>query len=115
MKDFKVAFHLSDSVYITALRLVAGAICSAHDVDIDAAEDFKVCVTESVLILKGCGFADAEITFFGGDGVGCEVRGEGGEPKAGENEFSLALISALVKECNIQKRGEIIERVTLKI
>ncbi len=115
MKDFEVKFCLADSAYITALRLVAGAVCSLHDADIDAAEDFKVCVTESVLILKGCGFDSAKITFSGGDGVVCTVEGEGGNPKPGENEFSLALISALVGECDIKERGGIIERVTLKI
>ncbi len=115
MKDFKVSFCLEDSAYITALRLVAGAVCSAHDIDVDTAEDFKVCVTESVLILKGCGFGCAEAVFSGDGGVTCTVEGAGGSPKAGENEFSLALISALVKSCDIEKRGEIIKRVTLKI
>ena len=43
------------------------------------------------------------------------MYGEGGTPKEGENELSLALVSALVKECDIVRRGDIIERVTLKI
>lgn len=115
MKDMYVKFHLSDSAYMTALRLVAGAVCSAHDIDVDTSEDFKVCVTESCIILKNCGFEMAEVTFFGGDGVRCEVLGSGGTPRGSENDFSLALISALVGECDIQKRGEIIERVSLKI
>lgn len=114
MKDMCVKFHLSDSAYMTALRLVAGAICSAHDIDVDTIEDFKVCVTESCIILKNCGFEMAEVTFFGG-GVHCEVAGVGGELKESENEFSLALISALVNECEIERCGEIIKRVSLKI
>lgn len=115
MKDLSIDFYLEDSAYITALRLVAGAVCSAHDVDIDAAEDFKVCVTESVLILKGCGFNSAKVVFGGQGGVVCTVEGSGGSPAAGENEFSLALISALVSECSIERQGEIIKRVTLKL
>lgn len=115
MKDMCVKFHLSDSAYMTALRLVAGAICSAHDIDVDTIEDFKVCVTESCIILKNCGFERAEVTFFGGDEVHCEVVGCGGEPKESENEFSLALISALVGECDIERCGEIIKRVSLRI
>lgn len=115
MKDMCVKFYLSDSAYITALRLVAGAVCSAHDIDVDTSEDFKVCVTESAIILKNCGFETATVTFRGGDGVSCTVEGGGGNPKESQNEFSLALISALVGECAIAKRGEIIERVTLKI
>lgn len=115
MKDMCVKFYLSDSAYITAIRLVAGAVCSAHDIDVDTTEDFKVCVTESAIILKNCGFETAVVTFQGGDNVACTVEGMGGTPKESENEFSLALISALVGECDIVKRGEIIERVTLKI
>lgn len=115
MKDLCVKFYLSDSAYITALRLVAGAVCSAYDMDVDISEDFKVCVTESCIILKNCGFETATITFAGGDKVCCTVEGDGGTPKESENEFSLALISALVGECEIERSGEIIKRVCLKI
>ncbi len=55
MKKFSVEFNLRDSEYLTALRLVAGAVCSAGDFDVDTLEDFKVCVTESALILKNGG------------------------------------------------------------
>ena len=114
MKDLSVKFALSDSAYMTALRLVAGAVCSAHDIDVDLSEDFKVCVTESAIILKNCGFEWATVTFLG-DGVACTVEGEGGTPASGENEFSLALISALVSDCKIEQHGEIIGKITLKI
>ena len=50
MKELSVKFNLADSEFYTALRLVAGALCSIADKDVDAAEDFKVCVTESALI-----------------------------------------------------------------
>ena len=55
MKEFEVRFHLCDSEYMTALRLVCGAVGSAHGLDLDALEDFKVCVTESAIILKIAG------------------------------------------------------------
>ncbi len=115
MKEFCVKFRLSDSEYMTALRLVAGAVCSANDVDMDTLEDFKVCVTESAIMLKNCGFEAVSAVFGYDNGVYCAVSGEGGEPCEGENELSLALISALVGECDISRRGEIIEKVTLKI
>lgn len=115
MKEFKVKFHLADSEYMTALRLVCGAACSVHGLDVDALEDFKVCVTESAIILKNCGFDEVEVTFGGGEKFTACVEGFGGKPEEGENELSLALISALVKECALSRRGEIIERVTLKI
>ena len=115
MEDLTVKVHLADSGYMTALRLVCGAVCSAHGLDMDDLEDFKVCVTESAIILKNCGFESVTATFAGGEEVVCTVYGEGGAPKAGDNELSLALVSALVKECDIVRRGDIIERVTLKV
>ena len=115
MKDFTVKFYLSDSEYMTALRLVCGAVCSVHGLDLDATEDFKVCVTESAIILKRCGFDSVTATFSGGEDVACTVYGEGGSPVEGENELSLALVSALVKECDIVRHGDVIKRVTIKI
>lgn len=116
VKEFLIKFHLADSGYFTALRLAAGAVCSSlREADLDTLEDFKVCVTESALILKNCGFEYATVVFNGGEDVCCVIAGEGGAPRAGDNELSLALISALVKECDISRKGEIIEKVTLKI
>lgn len=116
MKEFYIKFSLSDSEFFTALRLAAGAIASVEEKDIDTLEDFKVCVTESALILKNCGFGEVGVTFKdNSSGVVCELAGLGGSPKAGENDLSLALVSALMEECSISRRGDIIERVTLKI
>ncbi len=115
MKEITVKFHLCDSAYITALRLVAGAVCSAHDVDLDTLEDFKVCVTESAIILKNSGFESVSVTFGGGDSLFCELEGDGGAPRDCENEFSLALISALVKESAFGRKGGIVNKVTLRI
>lgn len=118
MKEFTLKFHLEDSGYLTALRLVTGAVCSLKDVDVDATEDFKVCVTESVLLIKAGGFESVVCSFLGGNLVQCEISGEGGAPCAengSESEFSLALISALVKECDISRRGAVIEKVKLTL
>ncbi len=116
MKNFTVKFSLADSGYMTALRLVAGAVCSVCEKDVELAEDFKVCVTESVIILKNCGFEEAEVVFCAQDGFAvCSTCGLGGSPAEGENELSLSLISALVDECDIKKQGEIIKSVTIKI
>lgn len=116
MKDFKINFSLSDSEYMTAVRLVVGAICSIADEDIDITEDFKVCVTESCLILKNGGFDEVELSFSVADGVMATVSGIGGAAlPAGDNEFSLALVSALVSSCEIEKQGDIINKVILKV
>ena len=69
MKDLSVKFDLENSEFYTALRLVAGAVCSIAERDIDAAEDFKVCVTESALILKNCGFKTLNAVFCAENGV----------------------------------------------
>ncbi len=115
MKNFNVSFHLEDSGYMTALRLAVGAVCAAADVDVDGVEDMKVCITESCLILKGCGFEIANISLGCQGGVSAEVSGEGGSPRVLDNEFSLALISALVTSCDIEKCGEAIRKITLKL
>lgn len=115
MKEFEVKFNLADSEYMTALRLVTGAVCTVHGLDVDTLEDFKVCVTESAIILKNCGFESVNVVFCGGEGVKCTVTGAGGTPCEGDNELSLALIEALVGECEIKRRGGIIEEVILKL
>lgn len=115
MKEFKVSFSLADSEFLTAVRLVVGAICSSSDVDLDSTEDFKVCVTESCIILKNCGFEKVEITFSISDGVSAVVCGNGGEMVEGDNEFSLALVSALVRSCEIERTGDSISKIILKL
>ncbi len=115
MKEFCVSFDLEHSEFNTALRLVAGAFCSLAEKDVDAAEDFKVCVTESALILRNCGFARLCAKFSAQDGLKAVLSGEGGAPRDADNELSLALIGALVENCGIDRRGGIITAVTLEL
>ncbi len=115
MKDLSVKFNLADGEFFTALRLVAGALCSVAERDVDAAEDFKVCVTESALILKNCGFESVTAVFSADGGVKARLCGEGGTPSEADNELSLALIGALVEKCGIERSGSVITSVTLEI
>ena len=115
MKAFTVEFYLSDSEYLTALRLVAGAVCSAADIGVDELEDFKVCVTESALVLKNGGFEKVTAQFNTQNGVTATLTGLGGKPEKGDSELSLALIGALVESCKIDEKNGIIDRITLKI
>lgn len=115
MKEFKINFCLADSEYMTALRLAVGAVCSAADLDVDAAEDMKVCVTEGCLILKGCGYENACVSLKTERGFVAVVEGVGGEPVACDNEFSLALVSALVSSLEIGRCGEAINKLTLAL
>lgn len=115
MKTFNVEFYLSDSEYLTALRLVAGAVCSVADVNIDAVEDFKVCVTESALILKNNGFERVNASFEIENGVKATISGIGGRAVGGDSTLSLALIGALVDSCDISESNSIISRIAIKI
>ena len=115
MKDLSLKFHLCDSEYMTALRLVAGAVCSSADADVDVLEDFKVCVTESALVLKNNGFEKVKAVFKTEGGISACLEGKDGKPSEGDSELSLALIGALVGECDIDRKNGIIHRITLKI
>ncbi len=115
MKDFNINFCLADSEYMTAVRLAVGAFCATADEDVDKIEDMKVCVTESCIILKDCGFERAQITLLRGDDVTCEVCGLGGTPSDCDNDFSLALISALVTACNIERNDGVINKLLLTL
>jgi hypothetical protein len=78
---------------------------------VDTAEDYKVCVTESLLILKRNGFTTADIVFTVGEALGCKVVGKdvGGEKTDSfEDEISYALLSALLGEVQFIKDGDTI-------
>ncbi|MGN0812012.1 MAG: hypothetical protein ACI4MQ_00685 [Candidatus Coproplasma sp.] len=115
MKALTVKFCLSDSEFMTAVRLTVGAVCTLADVDVDTLEDMKVCVTESCLFLKSCGYENVTVQLGYGDGVFADVCGEGGTPKNCDNEFSLALISAIVPDCEIKRSGDLVNELILKI
>ncbi len=108
MEKFCVTLPLTGE-YLTTVRLTTGGLCALVGFDMDTAEDYKVCVTESLLILKRNGFSTAKITFTVGESLACEVRGEeeNGEKADGfEDEISYALLSALLGEVTFQKDGE---------
>ena len=115
MKEFCIEFRLADSEYMTALRLAVGAVCAVADTDVDGAEDMKVCVTESCLILKGCGFDAVKVTLGCEGGVSAVVEGIGGEPAECDDEFSLALVSALVSSCTLEKTQGAISKISLRL
>ena len=95
--------------YFTTLRLTTGGLCALLDFDVDSAEDFKVCVTESLLILKRKGYLTATIEFIVGETLGCNIcgqkRGEAQENSA-EDAISHALLCALVGEVGFEKDAE---------
>ncbi|MBE7084880.1 MAG: hypothetical protein E7368_02360 [Clostridiales bacterium] len=98
MEKFSVSLPLTGE-YLTTVRLTVGGLCSLVGFDVDTAEDYKVCVTESLLILKRNGFLYASLDFTVGETLSCAVCGteKGGEKEDSmEDDISRALLSALV-------------------
>ncbi len=108
MEKFVVNTPLTGE-YFTTIRLTVGGLCALAGFDVDTAEDFKVCVTESLLILKRNGFGSATITFTCGEALGCTISGGSlvGEKEEGlEDEISHALLSALLGKVEVAKQGD---------
>ena len=105
MKKFKISFPL-ESEYFTTVRLTTGGLCSLADFDVDTTEDFKVCVTESLLILKRNGFSNVELSFVVGEMLNCEIVGleQTGEVQDGfEDDISYSLLNALLGKVDFKK------------
>ena len=113
MEKFCVTLPLTGE-YLTTVRLTTGGLCSLVGFDVDTTEDFKVCVTDSLLILKRNGFTSATIDFSVGEELGCVVQGlDGTEEKADsfEDEISYALLSALLGNVELVKDGDKVVKI----
>jgi hypothetical protein len=98
MQKFLVTLPLTGE-YLTTVRLTTGGLCSLVGFDVEGTEDFKVCVTESLLILKRNGYTRASICFSVSEKLGCTITGEaynGVKENELEDEISRALLSALL-------------------
>jgi hypothetical protein len=116
MEKFLVSTPLAGE-YLTTVRLTTGGLCALVGFDVDTAEDFKVCVTESLLILKRNGFASASITLTLGEELACEVAGEqieGDKIDTPENEISLALLSALLGSVEFVNDSDRVVKIQFK-
>ncbi len=113
MEKFSINTPLTGE-YFTTVRLTVGGLCALSGFDVDTAEDFKVCVTESLLILKRNGFSFAKVEFSLGEALACAVCGEGevGAKEEGfEDEISHALLQALLGKVEIVKDAERVVRI----
>lgn len=111
MEKFSVTLPLTGE-YLTTVRLTTGGLCSLVGFDVDFAEDFKVCVTESLLILKRNGYTSATIDYAVGEALGCHVFGKermGEKENSVEDEISRTLLSALLGEVEFDadENGEV--------
>ena len=105
MKTFSIILPL-DNEYLTTVRLTTGGVCALAGFDVESTEDFKVCVTESLLLLKRSGFASARIAYTVDEPLLCEVVGEDRtcEKQTGvEDEISFALLQALLGAVDYEK------------
>ena len=112
MNTFSMRMPLGGE-YMTTVRLTVGGLCSLAEFDVDTAEDYKVCVTESLLILKRSGFSTARISYLLDEPILCEIVGEerAGQVEEGvEDEISFALLTALLGEVDFVKdeKGQVI-------
>lgn len=114
MEKFTITLPLTGE-YLTTVRLTTGGICALAGFDVDATEDYKVCVTESLLILKRNGFARASICFTVDEALGCEVQGQepsGEKEESIEDEISRALLSALIGEVSFETNLGKVEKIS---
>lgn len=105
MDTFSISLPLTGE-YLTTVRLTTGGLCALLEFDVDTAEDFKVCVTESLLLLKRNGYTRADITFTVGKTLAffvCGVQKTGEVQEGMEDEISYALLSALLGQVDMQK------------
>ena len=116
MEKFSVSLPLTGE-YLTTIRLTTGGLCALMGFNVDESEDFKVCVTESLLILKRNGFLTADIRFTIGESLACEVVGaeKGGEnTDEFEDEISRALLSALLGNVEFIKEANRVVKIVFE-
>ena len=108
MEKFSVTLPLSGE-YLTTVRLTTGGLCALAGFDVDATEDFKVCVTESLLILRRNGFSNAEILFTVGEALGCKLCGKdlsGEKTEPMEEEISPRCCRRCLGRWNFARTGK---------
>ena len=110
MKLMSLEFPLSTQI-MTPVRLVTGGICALAGFDLDDAEDCKVCVTESLLLLLHRGGTNVRVCFEQEDGglkISFEAEHNGDkQEKPAEEEISVALLNALVSDLNISTKEQL--------
>jgi hypothetical protein len=116
MEKFLVTLPLTGE-YLTTVRLTTGGLCALVGFNVDETEDFKVCVTESLLILKRNGYVSASITFGVGEALRCEILGVGARGEKTdefEDGISAALLSALIGNVEFNKEDDVVTGIVFE-
>lgn len=108
---FDFSLPLKDNALMTTVRLSVGGLAAVAALDIDEAEDFKVCVTESLLLFKRNGFSLGKAHFEIEEGtitscLTAEGEGERTEGTETEDEISYALLGALVDDVQFHREKD---------
>lgn len=107
---FDFSLSLIESSLLTTVRLTVGGLASAAGLDVDETEDFKVCVTESLLLFRRNGFVGGKAHFEIKEGELCAritAEGQGkAEEQTVEDEISMALLGALVDEAEFTRGAD---------
>ena len=107
MKLMSLEFPLSTEI-MTPVRLVTGGICVLAGFDLDDAEDCKVCVTESLLLLLHGGATHAALRFERDETLRVFLEADSREDsERADDEISVALLSALVNDLDIRREGTV--------
>ena len=107
MREYLKMEAATSGEIMTTLRLATGGVCSLAGLGLDAGEDCKVCLTESLLLLSHAGYGRACIAFFEDGGLFVRITAEGTCGEAApvpEDDISAALLEALAAGVQMEKR-----------
>ena len=110
--DFELNHEL-----MTTLRLTTGGICSLAGLDLEAAEDCKVCVTESLLLIMHGGYPSAHVSFCEDAGVNVSIEAKGnkqGSIEVPDDGISSALLCALAEDVNMIKENDCLKAIEFR-
>lgn len=114
---FDFSLPLTGNGLMTTVRLAVGGLAAAAGLNVDDAEDFKVCITESLLIFKRNGAVSATAHCIIDEGLEVTLFSESADDvkaeESAENEISFALLGALVDEVNFERENGVVTGVTL--
>ena len=106
-----------NSELMTTVRLATGGICSHVGLDIDATEDCKVCVTESLLLMMHGGYPQARVNFYEDGGVYVQIEAKGnkqGSIEVPDDGISSALLFALANDVNMEKEKDCLKAIEFR-
>ena len=110
--DFELNHEL-----MTTLRLTTGGICSLAGLDLEEAEDCKVCVTESLLLIMHGGYPAAHLSFIEDGGVNVCIEAKGnkqGSIEVPDDGISSALLCALAENVNMKKENDCLKAIEFR-